>query len=377
MKLFLLFSEGFLSVFSPCVLPILPLYIGYLSQNAKQVAPDGTIRYKRSSILWYTLFFVLGITMTFFVLALTAVSASNLFARWKLQLTILGGVFVVLMGLLQLNVIQIPWLMREHRLPKVLNVQKMNGMTAFLMGFLFSFAWTPCIGPALSSVILLAAQAGGMQGTVMIFCYAAGFLIPFLLLGLLSNQALKLLRSKQKLLETMVKVGGILLVIMGIFMMNEGFRSVSAVQSETAQQENTDNPYDFTLEDQYGRTHTLSEYSGKPVMMTFFATWCGYCKAELVHIQELYEEQDEVVLLGVIQPGGSDLSKEEIIAWLDEMGYTFPVLFDENGEVFRTYGISAYPNNFFVQADGEFYGYAPGYLDKATVLDIFEQMQGE
>lgn len=81
MKLFLLFSEGVVSALSPCVLPILPLYIGYLSQNAKRVDEQGRITYRRSVVLLYTLFFVLGITMTFFVLTLTMVSASNFFSR--------------------------------------------------------------------------------------------------------------------------------------------------------------------------------------------------------------------------------------------------------------------------------------------------------
>lgn len=369
MKLFLLFSEGVISALSPCVLPILPMYIGYLSQNAKRVDENGNITYRQSTILLYTLFFILGITMTFFVLTLTMVGASGIFSAYKLQFTVLGGVFVFMMGLLQLGVIEIPWLMREHRLPKFFNLQNMNLFTAFLMGFLFSFAWTPCIGPALSGVLVLAAGASAFEGVLMIFCYAAGFLIPFLLLGIFTNQILKILKEKQSVLKHLIKVGGIILLCMGVFMMNEGFSSVSLNP-----QQNTENPYDFALSDQYGKVHTLGKYKGKPVMLTFFATWCTYCQKEMVHLQELYEQGSEVVILGVIQPGGNDLSKEEIIVWLEENGYTFPVLFDDVGALMRTYGINGFPSNFFVKPDGEFYGYAPGYLDSSTLEKIFSDL---
>lgn len=374
MKLFLLFAEGVVSALSPCVLPILPLYIGYLSQNAKRVEADGTISYKRSTVLLYTLFFVLGITMTFFILTLTMISASNIFAKWKVQFIILGGVFVFCMGLVQLGVIQIPWLQKEHRLPKILNLQNMNYLTAFMMGFLFSFAWTPCIGPALGGVLMVAASAGGFQGAIMILCYAAGFLIPFLVLALFTNQVLRWLKEKQSILKYTIKVGGIILLCMGVFMMNEGFTAIGATSKDKTEDQVAQSELDFTLQDQYGKTHSLSSYQGKPVFMTFFATWCGYCKQELVHIQEIYEERDDVVILGVIMPGNGDLSKDEIIAWLDDLGYTFPVLFDETGNVFRTYGVSSFPNNFFVKRDGEFYGYAPTYLGKEDLVGILDEL---
>lgn len=372
MQYIVLLIEGITSALSPCVLPILPLYMGYLSQNAKRVDEQGNISYKRSIVLLYTLFFVLGIVMTFFVLALTMLGAGQFFSDYKMQFSVLGGVFVFMMGLVQLGVIEIPFLNKEYRLPKIINVQNMNLLTAFMMGFLFSFAWTPCIGPALSGVLVMASSANGIEGFMMILIYAAGFLIPFLVLGLFTAQALVFIKAKQAFLKCLVKVGGILLLCMGIFMMHEGFALASNVSSC---QSDSNSQYDFTLTDQYGNTHTLSKYKGKPVMITFFASWCTYCKQELAHIEQIYQNEEDVVILTIIQPGGNDLSKEEIIAWLSENEYTFPVLFDETGVYLQNYGVSGYPFSFFVQADGEFYGYVPGYVDEASLINILEQLK--
>ena len=104
--------------------------------------------------------------------------------------------------------------------------------------------------------------------------------------------------------------------------------------------------YDFTLTDQYGNTHTLSDYKGKIVMLQFFATWCTYCKAELPSVQELYEElPDDLVILVVNQPGGRETDKQGVIDFLNKNGYTFPTVFDEDGQVNYNYGVTGLPTD--------------------------------
>ncbi len=370
MEYLVLFFEGIVSAINPCVLPILPLYLGYLSQNAKSVDEHGVTTYSKTKVMMYTLTFILGITMTFFVLAFAIGGLVDLLIDYQIELMILGGVFVALMGLMQMNVIQIPFLMRDVRVNKRFDLNNMNLFSAFLMGFLFSFSWTPCIGPALSGVLVIAATSGA-QGTLMILVYALGFLIPFLMLGLFMQTAMKFFKEKQAWVKNLVKVGGLALLLVGGFMVSEGF---SIIRTQVASTSSEEDLLYFTLEDQYGNEHSLSDYEGKKVIVNFFATWCHYCNLEIPFLNEVSTERDDVVVLGVIQPGNGDLSKEEIIAWVEENEIEYPVLIDESGLVSRTYGIQAFPKNVFLFSDNEIYGAVDGFLDKDALTSILNDM---
>ncbi len=136
---------------------------------------------------------------------------------------------------------------------------------------------------------------------------------------------------------------------------------------------------DFILTDQYGNTHKLSDYKGKTVFLNFWATWCSPCRAEMPDIQKLYESaetegEDALVVLGVAAPNlGNEKSEEEIKAFLEENGYTYPVLMDTTGEVFMSYGVNAFPTTFMITREGEVFGYASGQLNEATMKSIVEQ----
>ncbi len=370
MNYILLFAEGVLSAISPCVLPLLPLYIGYLTSNAKSEDQNGNISYNQKKVILYTLCFVLGIASTFVILTLSMMKITDLFNNYRLEFSVLGGIFVILMGLVQLEFIQIPFLMKDRRINAKLNLSSMNFITAFLMGFFFSFTWTPCIGPALSGVILMASNQSLVQGLFMIMCYTAGFSIPFLLLGTFTEISLNFIKKNQNILMKSIKVGGLILVCMGCFMTYQGFKSVKVSQS--VQNEN-DATY-FSLQDQNGKTHTLSMYKDKKVMITFLATWCTYCKQELTHIQELYNSRDDIVILTVLQPGINDISKEDALKWIEENNFTFPVLFDETGSIFLNYGVTGFPTSFFFDSNGDPVGYAPGYLDQAKLIEIINKI---
>lgn len=399
------FLQGLISFFSPCVLPLLPLYIGYLSGGTGKWE-DGKFYYKKSKVMINTLFFVIGISFAFVLLGL-GVSAVGSFLNSNQELFAkIGGVLVVLFGLYQLGIFgSSDFLGKERRLPFRLDKLAMSPFAALLMGFTFSFAWTPCVGPALTSVLLMAASTGTRAaGMGLIGVYTIGFVLPFLAVGIFATSLLGLFRKHMKVVQYTVKIGGILMIIMGILMFTGKMNAVTSYLSNiSSSQENTENvsgteeesgspeetsetedskvipALDFTLKDQFGNTHTLADYKGKTIFLNFWATWCGPCKAELPDIQKLYEKyseetEEEVVVLGVAGPKmGNEKTEEEIIEFLEENELTYPVLMDTDWTLFQGYGISSFPTTFMIGKEGNVFGYVPGQLSYDIMEDIIRQ----
>ena len=151
--------------------------------------------------------------------------------------------------------------------------------------------------------------------------------------------------------------------------------------AETAQTEESEDPPapDFTLTDQYGNTHTLSDYKGSVVFLNFWATWCPPCRAEMPDIQKLYEEyeaaeDDSVVILGVAAPGlGGEKDIAGITEFLSDNGYTYPVVMDETGDLFMQYYVFSYPTTYMIDRDGNVFGYLTGSMPESTMRDVIEQ----
>ena len=137
---------------------------------------------------------------------------------------------------------------------------------------------------------------------------------------------------------------------------------------------------DFELKDQYGKTHKLSDYKGKVVFLNFWATWCPPCKMEMPDIQKIYEkyekqgEESEVVVLSLAAPNTQDEKDiDGIEAFLEENGYTYPVLMDDGGYTFGAYRISSLPTTFMIDKEGNVFGYVQGGLTQEAMESIIEQ----
>ena len=425
------FLQGIFSFFSPCVLPLVPLYIGYLSGGAKTVDEDGMIHYHRAKVMRNTLFFVLGVSFAFFLLGFGFTAAGQFLSRHHQLIAKVGGVLIILFGLYQLGIFGASrFLSMERRIPLHLERMTMSPFTALVLGFTFSFAWTPCVGPALTSVLLMAGSSSTAgTGFLLIGVYTLGFVIPFLGVGLFTSTLLDLFRRHQKVVRYTVKIGGILMIFMGIMMLTGWVSTLSASlsslgsssqstagSSDTADagpQEGTEDPGetgstapdtpsaeedssgeesaaedlpdapDFLLNDQYGNPHTLSDYEGKTIFLNFWATWCGPCRSEMPEIQALYEDWDknqgDLVVLGVANPVSEeypysqDVSQEEITSFLEENGYTYPVLMDTTGSLFAQYGVYQFPTTFMITAEGKVFGYVSGSLNREFMDSMVEQ----
>ena len=197
---FTVFLQGLLSFFSPCVLPLVPLYVSYLAGGAKTVDKDGNIQYPRGKVMLNTLFFVIGVSFTFFLLGFGFTTLGRFFSSNQRLFTTVAGIIMVLFGLYQFGLFgQSAAIEREHRLPFRLDKWAMNPVTALVLGFTFSFAWTPCVGPTLGSVLLMASSAGSSgAGFLLIGVYTLGFVIPFLAVGLFTGAVLGFFKRHQK-----------------------------------------------------------------------------------------------------------------------------------------------------------------------------------
>ncbi len=410
------FFQGLLSFFSPCVLPIVPLYISYFSGGAKTVDADGTIHYPRGRVLLNTLFFVLGISAAFFLLGFGFTALGQFFSDNRAWFARISGIIMILFGLYQLGVFgRSEKLEQEHRLPLRLDRLAMGPLPALLLGFTFSFAWTPCVGPVLGSVLLMAGSTGAAgKAFLLIGVYTLGFVLPFLAVGLFTGTVLDFFKKHNSVVRYTVKIGAVLLILMGIMTLTgfmngltsylsnfgaagggaqqtveaetgdpvSGASESGASEPDTAESESADADAipapDFTLIDQFGNQHTLSDYQGKTVFLNFWATWCGPCRSEMPEIQQLYEDygsnEGDLIVLGVAAPNvGQEGSEEDIAAFLEENGYTFPVVMDYFGAFSNQYGIRAYPTTFMIDEDGNVFGYVESALTKEMMESIVEQ----
>lgn len=375
MNFVIVFFEGLFSFFSPCVLPLIPLYIGYLSgQNHNEEKPT------RRKLFFLTTCFIIGIFIAIFLLNVSVQFISSFFKEHMTLITRMGGILIILLGLYQFGIIKSTKLSQTKRI----SFQKYfpsQFLFAFILGFTFGFAWTPCIGPALASILILGSSSGSfIISNVLVIIYAIGLTLPFFIVGLFTDQALEWLNQRKKWMNMAVKAGATLLIIIGITMITGQMNDISSYMGEIStptatQKENVEKeqfPLPYILKDQHNQDISFADLKGKVVFLNFWTTWCPPCQRELPEIQKLYEKyknSQDVAVLTIVQPGGREKSQTEIMEFLNEKGYNMPVLFD-TGELSSYFQVSSLPTTFMIDSNGKPYGYAVGQLN----LEIMESM---
>ncbi len=218
------FVSGLLTFFSACLIPIVPAYIAYIA--GVSLAEFGEIKhtdiqlYKKLKyrIVKNSIFFILGFSLIFILLGLTATSIGLFLTEKRIYLQKFGGIFMIVLGLFLVGFIKIPFFYKEYKF-KTNKINKPIVINSFLVGTAFAFSWTPCISPILSGILFLASLSGTMwEGALLLSFFAIGLAIPFILIAFTIGHSIKML-SKISKYSTIIKyITGIIIVIIGTLM---------------------------------------------------------------------------------------------------------------------------------------------------------------
>ncbi len=210
--LFVAFLAGLLSFLSPCVLPLVPSYIGFLTG---MTLPEMTGR--RRIALLHAVLFVAGFSLIFILLGASATALGGALKYYQAWIARVGGVLVILFGLLCLGVVKAGFLEQERRLQ--LQHKPVGYLGSVLVGMAFGAGWTPCIGPVLGAILSLAATSDSvLRGMLLLGVYSAGLAVPFLLAAVAVESFLEWFQRFRRYLPWVMRVSGVLLIFVGILM---------------------------------------------------------------------------------------------------------------------------------------------------------------
>lgn len=208
------FMAGLLSFLSPCVLPLIPAYLSFLTGlTATELSEEHR---DTVSIMVPALLFVVGFSLVFVGLGASASVLGQFLAQYRAVIERVAGVVVIAFGVLMLGFIKVPWLYGEAR-ADMAEARSFGRGASLVMGMAFAAGWTPCVGPILGSILALAGSTGSAgQGALLLLAYSAGLGVPFLLVALLFGRAKPLLGWLNRYSLVINRVAGTLLIVVGL-----------------------------------------------------------------------------------------------------------------------------------------------------------------
>ncbi len=219
----LAFLGGVVSFLSPCVLPVVPAYLSFLIGN--QVEKEGV----RPLLLMRSLLFVLGFSAIFILLGASASVIGHFIKGLRPVLSRVGGLIVIVLGLQMTGVLRLPWLLMDKRV-HIDGSRSAGGGRAFLLGLSFAAGWTPCIGPVLAGILMMAGgQAEAGRGALLLAVYSLGLAVPFMLSGLLAGRAVGWIRRHGRIARLAQVGGGLIMVAMGVVLLLDRLGRLSAL----------------------------------------------------------------------------------------------------------------------------------------------------
>ncbi|MHC0052582.1 cytochrome c biogenesis CcdA family protein [Actibacterium sp. D379-3] len=208
---------GILSFLSPCILPIVPFYLCYMAgismselRSDDSIAPGAQRRLVLSAV-----FFALGVTSIFVTLGMGATALGQAFAQWKQPLSYVAAAMLIVFGLHFLGIVRIPFLYREARIESKAEPTTILG--AYLMGLAFGFGWTPCVGPALAAILMVASGMGDIwRGGLLLLVYGLSMTAPFVIAALFARPFLGWVQRNRKYMGYVEKAMGVMLILFGV-----------------------------------------------------------------------------------------------------------------------------------------------------------------
>jgi len=214
------FIAGLLTFLAPCTLPLVPGYLGFISGVSVQDLQDPSkSKSARRKILLNGFLFIVGFSFIFVLLgSLSGLAGSALF-RYRIWLSRIGGIFVILFGLFMIGVLRLPLLNVEKNIGKINALKPGNPISSLIFGATFALGWTPCVGPILGSILTLAASSATIgQGAFLLSVFSLGLAVPFLIVAFSIGSASSYISKLSKYLNVISIIGGLFLVFLGILL---------------------------------------------------------------------------------------------------------------------------------------------------------------
>lgn len=222
LNLVVAFTSGVVSFFAPCVVPLLPAYVGYVSGvSVKELQKKGGVKRYRKQLILSSIAYMFGFAVIFVILGTTAAGLGSVLRSQDVWIQRVGGILVMLFALSFMGLFRLPFIpnMRQLKLPKW--AEHLGYGRAFLVGVVFATAWTPCVGAVLGAILTLAAATGTAgAGALMLLVYSLGISIPFIVISLTIAHAPGVLKVITRYLGAVTKISGILLFIIGFLLFN-------------------------------------------------------------------------------------------------------------------------------------------------------------